>query len=115
MFKVGVLYACQEVLRLISVRDLPTLASLLDNFPFVFQVTTSMAVELALRCKWITLEPNGGLRMSPRGRNIVTAIDHSAKLRLQIKDLIEFERPYWAALLTHGRTDLRLYADANTL
>ena len=114
MFSVGILYKCQELLRLARSTPrrkedfearLPQLAPL----PFADVLTT---VE---KCRWAAFSHDAPVQLTPAGLAIASAPDYKSALRLQLRDLLETDPPPWAGLLRRGRRDLARFAQPDAV
>jgi hypothetical protein len=102
-FSVGILYSAQEFTAYVLDKTLAV-----EDFESTFK-RFSLArpediLEVATRCNWIDVHPDGICRVTEKGRNILKdTVEES--LRSQICDLIFAEQPPWAAKIPNGREE----------
>jgi hypothetical protein len=112
MFSVGILYSAQEFLGFAHNNSL-SVEQFSKQTRFVL-ASAENVLQVAQNCQWVRLTPDGNISVTDKGLRIVDAADSPAKLRIQIVDLIDFEKPPWAMKIRHGRQEaiVSLSADA---
>jgi hypothetical protein len=104
---VGTLYTGRELLEVFSKYQISETLQELPKRSYVASYADS--VNIALACGWIRVEGIPPLlKLSPRGKDILSQPDIQECLRLQIEDFIETMQPPWCRLIPHGRRSATL-------
>lgn len=108
MFHVGVLYRIPELLELVG-RSATTSDDFVANFREWRGVSGALALEAALKAGWISEGIEKRLCLSKKGAEILDTNDSVMRLRLQVKRMVEVDRPPWLRLVARGREAVRTY------
>lgn len=107
-FSVGVLYSVQTFLQL--VRKTPITASEFRSAFNRYQATNPESVlRIAEICNWISIDIDGRVVITEFGEEILSQKNMIDALRVQLKLIIQYIQPAWAALLPKGRTEAVKY------
>src|SRR3990172_5800385 len=102
-FSVGQLYSAQKLLAWIDrggVRPEDINASEIAS---ILLCPAAEVLEIVVRGAWTTVNVEGYLKLSSRGKVMLSVVDPVECLREQLQDLISIEQPVWTKLIPRGR------------
>lgn len=103
LFSVGILYSSHIFLDEVAKGNI-------DDISFVniwrkYIVADSRSIfETALKCEWITIS-DMKIELTKKGERIVSTHDVVEKLRIQLLDILQYNKPSWAASIPYGRNE----------
>jgi hypothetical protein len=101
----GLLDAARELLVIVD-RYGSVSEALHKELRQIMVVDTSRVVDLALQCGWLGANISGQLVLSPRGRDLRQEGESELARRIQLRDVLQAERPTWVALTWRGRAEV---------
>ncbi|MEK4284196.1 DUF3883 domain-containing protein [Ureibacillus sp. FSL K6-0165] len=112
IFSVGILYSIQKFLYFISNSTIK--ATEFNNAFQRYEATSPQIIlEVTENCNWIQLDKNGNLTTTVRGKEIIEQKDMTYALRVQLKHMIEMNKPSWSYLIHKGRKEAFQYFPSN--
>lgn len=103
-FSVGILYSTQSFIEFVKENEVNG-----TQFPIMFKkfkvADAKSVLDTALKCNWVTLNVENQLEVTKLGHKILMANDSRSKLRIQISNLIEINKPNWSPLICYGRSE----------
>lgn len=101
---VGTLYAIQDLFVHLEDHQVQR-EDFLQGFDKYGSSTAQDVYDTATRMSWICTADNGQLVPTALGKTAHQGKDRAARLRYQLANIIESQRPPWAALLPKGRKE----------
>jgi hypothetical protein len=102
-FSVGILYSAQEFTAYVLDNTL-AVKDFKNTFKRFSLARPEDILDVATRCNWIDVHPDGICRVTQKGKDILKE-SPEASLRMQICDLVFVEQPAWAAKIPNGREE----------
>lgn len=103
---VGQLYSSQRLLQWISEGQLKPSDIEGSDVTTVLVCPAADVLEVVFRGGWASVDVEGVLRLTERGRSVRSMDDATICLREQLRDLISSEKPVWTKLIGRGRQEL---------
>lgn len=109
MWHVGLLYRIIDLLELLDQRDNYHTDTIINIHCF-HGVETERLISIAITGKWLYINNNQNLCITPQGRNLLLEQESILQLRSQIFTLITILNPSWVATTAQGRQAFVQYA-----
>lgn len=99
----GLLQGCFDLLGILNRNEL-TAPQLKASFAKFGGLQTSKVLETAQALRWVAVELDGVLRLTPSGEQLKEISGYEPMLRRALLDYIEVERPAWLQNASFGRS-----------
>lgn len=110
MWHVGILYRACDFLAMIGQTPL-YIDEIIMHFPTSYHgVKTNELINVLYAGRWVNKDENSRISLSSQGQELLQLPTLKAKLRVQVKKLMEILKPPWGALTVQGRQVFEDYA-----